>query len=283
MRRLSDKHVARLVQGLALAVISAAASASTGSKPPACQSAGGAVSSARRRCCLILHAIGWTGDLRRRVLGRAGLVCSASSRRCVRGFRAVLLSLSTSVLARMVERHRSIGVLAPRLAFRQQGRGHLAARLLRPRTPARQPGALVGQDGQPIAPKVIGGDPVRMGLRAPGHRQQRRRQPARETGRPPDPAYRIVHASRIASSISRSVTSWSPVKHASMLLHIRKEDQGASREDGWKARQKAFRRGGDVAARESHRTSRTYGRSRCHQFADSGGGQYRSPWPPAPD
>jgi hypothetical protein len=43
--RLSDKHVARLVQGLALAVISAAASASTGSKPPACQSAGGAVSS----------------------------------------------------------------------------------------------------------------------------------------------------------------------------------------------------------------------------------------------
>ena len=45
------------------------------------------------------------GDLLRRVLGRAGPVCSASSRRRDRGLCVVLLSLSTSVLTRTVERH----------------------------------------------------------------------------------------------------------------------------------------------------------------------------------
>ena len=175
--RLSDKHVARLVQGLALAVISAAASASTGSKPPACQSAGGAVSSARWRCCLILHAIG-SGRFAPSGLGagRAGLfgVIPAMCSRLSCG-----LTLAVNIGAGPGGRApQGIGVLAPGLAFRQQGRGHPAVRLPWSRTPTRQPSALVGQDRQPIAPQVIRGDPVRMGRCAPSHRQQSRRQPA---------------------------------------------------------------------------------------------------------
>ena len=176
--RLSDKHVARLVQGLALAVISAAASASTGSKPPACQSAGGAVSSARQRCCLILHAIGYgrfaPPGLGAGRAGRFGVIPAMRSR--LSGGFALAVDLGAGPRRRAPQ---GVGILAPRLAFRQQGRGHPATRLPRSGTPAHQPSALVGEDGQPIAPQVIGGHPVRMGLRAPGHCQQRRRQPAR--------------------------------------------------------------------------------------------------------
>ena len=46
-----------------------------------------------------------TGNLLRRVPGRAGPGCSASFRRRDCGLRAVLLSLSASVLTRTVERH----------------------------------------------------------------------------------------------------------------------------------------------------------------------------------
>jgi len=56
-----------------------------------------------------------------------------------------------------------VGALAPGLRLGQQGRGHPAARLARSRAPGRQPGALFGQDGQPVAPQVVRGDPVRLG------------------------------------------------------------------------------------------------------------------------
>src|SRR4051812_17130138 len=59
-----------------------------------------------------------------------------------------------------------IGALATSLAFRQQGRGHPAVRLARPRTPGRQPSALLGENSQPVAPQVIGGDRQKIGGQA---------------------------------------------------------------------------------------------------------------------
>ena len=125
-----------------------------------------------------------------RVRTRVQVICSAASLgeqgRAVRRLSDVGIAVCAWSCSRCQHRcdphsrsPQQIGVLAPRLAFRQQGRGHPAVRLARPRTPGRQPGALLGETSQPVAPQVIGGHPVRMGRRAPGHHQQRCRQPAR--------------------------------------------------------------------------------------------------------
>ncbi len=92
-----------------------------------------------------------------------------------------------------------VGALAPGLCLGQQGRGHPAARLARARAPGRPPSALLGQDGEPVAPQVVRGDPVRLGRRARGQHQQRRRQPTRRGW-----------GVRIASSTSSSVTLIAP-------------------------------------------------------------------------
>ena len=199
---LRTSTIARLVQGLARAVISAAACASPGSKPPAYRvPAARSLSSpallfnpARHRVRAICAAGSWGGQgwsVRRHpgdAFAAFGRFCSRCRSRCGTGW-------STAT------RHRR---LAPRLAFRPQGRGHLAARLPRRGPGTRRQAPWIGQDRQPIAPQVIGGHPVRIGLRAPGQRQQRHLQPAR--GRGGDLADRTAHASLIASSISSSIT-----------------------------------------------------------------------------
>src|SRR3954454_17219696 len=85
------------------------------------------------------------------------------------------------------------------------------------------------------------------------------------------PTCTIVHASRIASSISRSVT-FMVTCEMSLKAPAYSEDQGARREMWGKHTTKVFRREADSMRQGSTAVPRPQDRSRCHQFANGGGG-----------
>ena len=191
-----------------------------------------------------------------------GAVCSASSRRRDRdaGLRAVLLPLIDISSGPHRRAPQGIDVLAPGLAFRQQGRGRPALRLPRSGTPGRQPGALFSQHGQPVASQVIGSDPVWMGRRAPGHCQQRRRQlGARTVGR----MIRHTGSSTPPGSPRQSPgpSQPSPVIRLSRFLHIQNHTREPAQKSAGIAPRKFTGRDGDDALQKGSAGSKTCGRS----------------------
>jgi hypothetical protein len=156
------------------------------------------------------------GDLLRRVLGRAGAGCSTSFRRRDRGLCVFLLPPSSSVLTRTVERHsryafsRRVWRSGSRAGGTRQsgspGRGPQAASqaFCSARTASRSHHRSSGvtQYGWACVPPVTASS-------AAANRHA--------DGEAAGSAYRIVHASRIASSVSRSVT----LKYSSSFPYIR--------------------------------------------------------------
>jgi hypothetical protein len=165
--------------------------------------------------------------LLRRVLGRAGADFSASSRCRGRGLRTVLLPLLSSVLTLTVECHssqafsRRVWLSGSRAGGTRQssspGRGPQAASQVscsaRTARRSRHRSSGLTQCGCAGVPPVTASSAAASRC---------------ADGETAGPAYRIVHASRIASSISRFVTLITR-NHPSRPLHIRKPHAETSR------------------------------------------------------
>jgi hypothetical protein len=94
------------------------------------------------------------------------------------------------------------------------------------------------------------------------------------------PAYRIIHASRIASSISGSVTFMVTGEMFLKAPAYSGGDQGASRKIGGEHARKVSRERWRCCAKKGIAHPRTCDCSGCHQFADGGGGNTEIPGHP---